>query len=74
MTRVEGNAILVAAPQRTRGEVAFFCLLLDTVMTFNASALKVFRVEEQRFIAFVGRDVIADGGGNLTTGTGAEDA
>lgn len=74
MTRVEGNAILVAAPQRTRGEVAFFRLLLDAVMTFNANTLQIFRVEKQRFIAFVGFDVIANSGRNLTTGAGAEDA
>ena len=43
-------------------------------MTFNASALKVLRVEEQRFITAMRLDVVADGGGNLTTGAGAEDA
>lgn len=67
---VERNAVDVAA----YFNAGLLDTLLDGVMTRLAARLEVFRVEEQRFIAFVGRDVINDGGGNLTTGPGAEDA
>ena len=67
---IKGNAVDVAA----HFDAGLLHPLLDRVMTFNASALKVGRVEEQRFIAFVGFDVIANSGRNLTTGAGAEDA
>lgn len=67
---VEWNAVDVAA----RFDAGLLDALLDGVMARLASALKVFRVEEQRFTTAMGRDVIANSGRNLTTGAGAEDA
>lgn len=48
--------------------------LLDRVVARFAQALEVLRVEEQRLITAMRLNVVAYGGGNLTTGAGAEDA
>lgn len=67
---VERNAELITAYH----DASFFKLLLGRVVAGFAEALKVFRVEEQRFITTMGRDVINHAGGNLTTGAGAKSA
>lgn len=67
---VERNAELIAAYH----DASLFKLLLGRVVAGFAEALKVGRVEENHFITTMGFDVISDGGGNLTTGAGAEDA
>lgn len=70
MILCEGNAEGVA----THFDAGFLDTLLGAVMACFANALKVFWVEKQRFITTMRLNVIADGGGNLTTGAGAEDA
>lgn len=70
MVRIEGESEDVAA----HFDAGFLDTLLGAVVARFANALKVFRVEEQRFITAMRLNVIADGGGNLTTRAGAEDA
>ena len=70
MIRIEGESEDVAA----HFDAGFLDTLLGAVVARFANALKVFRVEEQRFITAMRLNVIADGGGNLTTRAGAEDA
>ena len=67
---IKGNAVDVAA----HFDAGLLDTLLGAVVARLTNALKVFRVEEQRFITLVRDDVIANGGRNLTTGTGAENA
>ena len=67
---VERDAVDVA----TSFNAGLLDTLLDRVVARLTNALKVVRVEEQRFIAAMRLDVIADSGRNLTTGAGAEDA